>query len=199
LFSGCYSASTLTKRDIPAVPSEKRLLVAVLDFHNLTGDKANDAVVNGMLGEITAELQTIKAFRLIERQRVETLFSEMKLGAMGYVDEATAKQIGKQLGVDAIITGNVSAVKNTFSKSSMGIMYNEARRTEVMADARLVKVETGEILASAKTNMFVQERKWVAFWVATLGKINAPETAVQTCVDMACKQIAGDLSAETYK
>lgn len=47
-------------------------------------------------------------FEIVERDRLARVLDEQKLGMAGVVDESTAKQVGRLLGVDALIFGEVS-------------------------------------------------------------------------------------------
>lgn len=73
-----------------------------------------------------------KKFDVIERQLLSKLLEENKLTLSGLIDETTAKQIGKILGVDAICSGTITDLGNT-----------------VKINARLISTETGALFAVA--------------------------------------------------
>jgi TolB-like protein len=52
-------------------------------------------------------------FDVIDRKHLEVILREHKLNAQGYIDETTAKEIGKILAVDAIITGTYTVLSNS--------------------------------------------------------------------------------------
>lgn len=70
---------------------------------------------------------------VVERPLLESILSEQKLGLFGVMDPSTAKAVGKVLGVDAILTGTVV----------------ELRGDKVELNARLIHVETAQVLAAA--------------------------------------------------
>lgn len=70
---------------------------------------------------------------VVERPLLESILREQKLGLFGVMDPGTAKALGKVLGVDAILTG--TAV--------------ELRGDRVELNARLIHVETAQVLAAA--------------------------------------------------
>ena len=175
---------------------DKRLLVAVVDFKNQSGDAAHDPLAAGITGTLITELQKTKTFRLVERERLESVLNELKLGMSGLVDPVNAKEVGKQLGVDALLFGNLSAVKYSQSKNTIGIMWTEAQKTEVSLDARLVRVDTGEVLASSQVSVPVSQRKWVAFWFAKIGKTVEKTAIVSTGIESSCKRLAKELAGQ---
>lgn len=70
--------------------------------------------------------------KVVERSLLEKAVAELKFSASGMVDQDTAKSIGRQVGADAIITGTITDLK-----------------TSVKINARMITVETGDILAAA--------------------------------------------------
>lgn len=104
--------------------------IAVLEFAPVNGP--------GALAGRVAQDRFIDAFVaqgdvvVVERDRLDALKRELTLGLTGLVDEATAKRIGKILGVDALVYGNL-----TVGKKSLWDIH-----------ARLVAVETGEIMGA---------------------------------------------------
>ncbi|HOT98190.1 MAG TPA: CsgG/HfaB family protein [bacterium] len=102
-------------------------------------------------------------FVVVERQRMEQILEEMKLGQSGLIDETQAAQVGKLLGVDAILTGQVNAaVKDTWDSetrtTTKGSGKNKVeekkevwcnkRVATVSATIRIVRVETGQLIGT---------------------------------------------------
>lgn len=193
-FGGCYSSSKMRKMQEVGATDDNRLAVAVVEFSNRTGDPSFDKLMGAVTGNVIDELQKAGRYRLIERQRLDAVLGELKLNMSGLIDQEKAKQVGKQLGVDAFLFGNLASVKHSKNKQTIVIMYTEGQKIEVSMDARLVKVETGEIINSAKANSYVKQRAWVAFWVAKLGKIAERDSMVQTGIELCVRDIAVTLS-----
>lgn len=78
--------------------------------------------------------QLVKEGRLeiTERSQLEKVLSELKLEVSGLVEEKTAKQVGKVLGAEAIITG-------TMIKTADGL---------VEINARLIKTDDAKVLSA---------------------------------------------------
>ncbi|OQY19182.1 MAG: hypothetical protein B6I36_04875 [Desulfobacteraceae bacterium 4572_35.1] len=109
----------------------QRTKIAVLDF-NLQG---NDFETKDM-GKIVAEwfitaLVKEGRFDVVERGMLQKILAEQKLAMSGVVDESTATQLGKILGVKVIITGTVMKLQ--------GI-------TEI--NARIIDVQSASIIAA---------------------------------------------------
>ncbi len=173
ILSGC--SQTLMKFVKP-VPFEKRLLVAVGDIQNQSGNPDYNPLMERMTGNFIYELHETECFRLIERQRLKSLLEEYKLGMAGLVDPAKSKEIGKILGVDAILFINLASVNYSTDKKEVGAIKTETETFEILMDSRLVTVETGEILAASKssistTNVF-----------SSVGSIKSGEKADQLAV-----------------
>ncbi|HEY7682861.1 MAG TPA: CsgG/HfaB family protein [Gemmatimonadales bacterium] len=112
--------------------------IAVLPFENggsYGQDKENfEALQKGIPGMMISELGQNPAARVVDRDNIESLLKEQDLGKDGRVDAATAAKIGKLVGARYMITG-------TFVD-----LYGHFR-----TDARIVDVETSEILKTVKS------------------------------------------------
>lgn len=107
-------------------------------------------------------------FIVVERERLDQVLKEMELGQTGLIDETQASEVGKLLGVDAIITGQVNAAcKDSWSKETRTRKKNKveekyevwcnSRVATASAVIRIVNVETGQLIgtreASNKQNL----------------------------------------------
>jgi hypothetical protein len=90
---------------------------------------------------LTTHLVSAKKLRVVERRLVQKLLEEQKLNETGVIDQATAKEMGRVLGVDILITGTLIDLAGD--------------RTEV--NARALKSDTGEVIAASNA---VIERIW---------------------------------------
>jgi TolB-like protein len=112
---------------------ETRPGLAVFPFDNggsYGQEKDNfDALQKGIAGLMISDLANTAAVRVVEREELQKLLDEQNLGASGRVDPQTAAKIGKLVGARYVVTG----VFIDF--------YGDFR-----LDARLINVETGEIL-----------------------------------------------------
>ncbi len=107
----------------------ERLSIAVLPFSSqgigseLGGVDLLDKLITGFVNS--------KRFKVIERAQLEKILEEQKLGLSGIVDPATAAEIGKGIGVDAVVLGSVTRAGNSLS-----------------IDARLIDTENATIISA---------------------------------------------------
>ncbi len=109
--------------------------VAVLDFTGLMmGQGGNSAPLGKAVSSmLITELTGLPGIRVIERYRLQDLLTEQKLALSGRVDESTAVEIGKILGAQYVIHGQVTSI------------FDELRM-----DMRAVDVETSEVIEAQK-------------------------------------------------
>ena len=79
--------------------------VAVMYFRNLGANRELDPLQKGLADMLITDLSQIKALRVVERARLQSLLDEMGLGMSGLVDEATAPRVGRLLGVEGLVNG----------------------------------------------------------------------------------------------
>lgn len=105
------------------------LVVAVIEFQNKVENQ--DFLNSGIsiADQVTARLAGKGAVRFVERERLQDVMTEMRLGSLGVTDVASAARVGRLLGASHVITGSVAR----FDKRSLLTL-------------RLVRVETGEII-----------------------------------------------------
>ena len=87
----------------------ERMSVAVLPFENKGASLDLGEIV---LDKMITALFNQGRFKVIERSQLDKILQEQQLGMTGVVDASTAAEIGKGIGVDAIIIGSVAAAKS---------------------------------------------------------------------------------------
>jgi len=109
----------------------KKTKIAVLDF-KLQGEGFETEDMGAIVAEwfITAFVKEGR-FDVVERGLLNKIMEEQKLGLTGIMDETTATQIGKILGVQAIISGSVLKLENVLE-----------------INARIIDVESASIRAA---------------------------------------------------
>lgn len=192
----CSCSRKAAKAD-EVLPFEKRLLVAVADIHNKSGIRDYNGLMEGATGNLIYELHKTQCFRLVERERLKNLLEENKLGMTGLTDPKNTKQIGKILGVDAILFVNLSSVAYYKDNQNILIEQSEIHNYEVTLDSRIVRVETGEIVAAAKQTIPVWYRQNTG--LVTSGGKAEPKELVKLGLDEAVQYLAKELAAQTVK
>jgi curli biogenesis system outer membrane secretion channel CsgG len=142
------------------VQTKKRLAVLDFDFAStgLTGLGLIGMVgpAKGVSDLLTNRLVQNGTFIMVERSRINQILAEQNLGASGRIEPATAAQIGRLLGADAVIIGTITQFNIEESRSGVSIGFfgiatsSQKQRADVQLTARIVSTTTGEILAVAE-------------------------------------------------
>lgn len=154
------------KQDGPQpFPDAGKKLADMLIAGMVDAERGIKDVGSGFLGMKKKEGRTFQqgarsnVFVVVERQRMDQLLEEMKLGQSGLVDESQAAQVGRLLGVEAIVTGTVNAaVKDSWESETRTRKKNKVeekyevwcnkRVASVTAIIRIVNVETGQLIGT---------------------------------------------------
>lgn len=107
----------------------ERMGLAVLPFQ--TKGLGTEMGEINVVEQMMTTFYGLNRFKLFERSQLEKILEEQKLGMSGILDASTAAEIGKGIGVDAIVLGSV-----TRSGGNIAI------------DARLIDTETAQIITA---------------------------------------------------
>ena len=129
---------------------DDRPLVAVMPFAYKADNTEYAGVEKGLADALASDLVKTKKFRMIERSRIDVLLQEIRLQQTGVVDPAAATQLGKQLGAQAYVLGSVTSVSVRDESRSVKFAEKTTRCVDVESEAKLVDIQTGEILASGR-------------------------------------------------
>ena len=109
--------------------------LAVLYFDYSGHDASLEALRKGLAQMLISDLAAVDRLQVVERDRLQALLDEQKLARSGKTDASTAARIGKLLGARYLVLGSYFDAMGAFR-----------------VDARLVDVETGQILKSVGAN-----------------------------------------------
>jgi curli biogenesis system outer membrane secretion channel CsgG len=132
--------------------AKDRAVVAVLDFTNETRAHWWQTDVGRELGGMLAnELVSTGAFKVVERQKLDSVLGEQDLGASGRVSKSSAAKMGKITGAQYLITGNVAAYEENTKGTGGGIGFKgisiggKSSKAYLAIDVRVVNATTGEV------------------------------------------------------
>lgn len=201
---------------------EKRR-VAVLDFGYgtvMTSVQAlfgtNQDVGKGISDLLIDRLINDGTYRVIERRELNKIMQEQNFSNSDRADSSTAAKIGRVLGVDTIIVGditqfgrddhntNVGSVVSRWDRYGIGKVGVRKAKAVVAVTARMVDVNTGEILASVSgrgeskrsgTDLLGGGGGWGGAGGGQLdmGSSNFSQTIIGEAVTEAVTQVAGQL------
>lgn len=103
--------------------------IAISYFDNSSGDAKYNALSKGIADMLITDLSKVKGVTIVEREKLEKLIQEIKLGQSKYFDQSTAQKLGKGLGAQNILTGSFYVLDNV-----------------IRLDARLIDVQTGGVI-----------------------------------------------------
>ena len=133
--------------------AQDRPRVAVLSFENRT-DWWGRQLGASAASQLTVGLVNSGAFAVLERQQVESVYEELYMGQSGAVTPEQAVELGKLLGAEYLITGeltgfNISQRGGGLNLGGLQVGASETRAESAM-NVRVIRVETGEIVAAAQ-------------------------------------------------
>jgi len=83
-------------------------------------------------------------FSVIEREKLDMVLKEQGLGASGALDQQTAAQVGKVLGIKYIITGGIDKFAINTTKGGYGGIGGSYTKAEATINLRLIDTTTAE-------------------------------------------------------
>ena len=81
--------------------------VAVIYFHNKSGLSHLDILQKGLALMLITDLSKVKEIQLVERVKVQALVEELDIGVAGLVESETVSRVGRLLGVEHLIGGEI--------------------------------------------------------------------------------------------
>jgi TolB-like protein len=117
-----------------SVPEGRQWRLAVTDFPDLEGVMSN--LGRHIAERLTTRLSQNAKLFVIERRRLGQVLAELKFSMSDLVDPNKAKQLGRMLGVEALVVGSVSDLGNV-----------------VDVDARIIEIETNRMMPGALTTI----------------------------------------------
>ena len=136
-------------------PSGLRKMIAVVEFEDKSDRSrwhwTGPDPGTGMSDMLTTELVKSGKFMVIEREQLHHVLAEQDFGQSGRVTEQTAPQLGRLLGVAAVVYGSVSefgylAADTGGRKSGLGGLGVSKTTARVGIDVRMIDTTTGEII-----------------------------------------------------
>ncbi len=152
-----------------ASPQGRKKRVAILDFDYGTVHSGVNAlfgadvdVGKGVADLLVKYLVKDGSYSVIERKALDKILAEQNFSTSDRANPATAAKLGKLLGVDAIIVGSITEfggeTKETkvggagggLGRFGVGGFGHKKTKAICALDARIVDIDTGEILAVAE-------------------------------------------------
>jgi TolB-like protein len=123
--------------------------MTILDFDNNSGIRKYNSLGKGLADMLTTDLTYVKGLKIVEREKLRIIMTEMNLSKSKYINKNNALKLGKGLAADWILKGSFTTVKG-----------------RMRIDVNIISTETGEIVESASvegwvTKFFDLERRLI--------------------------------------
>ena len=118
------------------------------------------------VGDIFARMLTNSRYiSVLERDRLDEIASEHKLGAAGAVDASSAVKIGKIAGCQYMLLGSVTNLSKKGESMNLWLWGTKSEQASATIDIRIVNVETSEVILSlSETGTAAQSGKNLNFY-----------------------------------
>ncbi len=146
----CAPTTTVKQKETMTIDKPKGMVglkrrVGVVDF--LNKKKYGEPRLGTTASDIqNTELAKSGQIIVVERDKLDKIMAEQKLGMSGAIDAGTAAKVGKILGLNAIVTGAISQFGEESEGSEYLITQSKRQIVKCTVDIRVVDAETGQIL-----------------------------------------------------
>jgi len=153
----------------PPQPQGRKKRVAIFDFDYATVQSSTSAIFGtnvdvgkGISDLLVKYLVQDGTYSVIERKAVDKILAEQNFSNSDRANPASAAKLGKLLGVDAIIVGSITQFGNDTKNTNIGGaggnwggfgvggIGRKKSKAIVALDARIVDIDTAEILGVAE-------------------------------------------------
>jgi len=169
IVAGCGpSMSGATKDDTTLTDTSKQLKTSS-DVGDYKGPKMRVGVVNFQnktpsrvlgIGEAAADilgtiLQKTDRFIVIPQQDLDSILSQQRMGATGVINPETAAKMGEVMGLNAIVTGAVTAYSEAEEGTDFIVGKSKKQIARVTVDYRIVDTTTGvQLMADSGAGIY---------------------------------------------
>jgi curli biogenesis system outer membrane secretion channel CsgG len=225
LFMVGGSIAVMAQAPAAAPTQGRKKRVAIMDFDYATVHSGVAAIFGqdvdvgkGITDLLVTYLVKDASYSVIERKALDKIMAEQNFSNSDRANPASAAKIGKLLGVDAIVVGSITQfgneTKNTkiggggggFAGFGLGGFGHKNSKAIVGIDARIVDIDTGEILAVAQgkaesarssTSLLGGGGNWHGFGggAADFGSSDFQNTIIGEAVKLATQQLSTEVIA----
>ena len=185
LLSGCF----WRKKELPPFDIEGRRLAIVMPFSYSASDKGYSELPAPFASKLSSALFETKRLRMIDRGRLDTTLTELKLPVGVPLDSSQIATVCKQLKAEVAIYGTILLVEKE-SEKYKGKVYETL---SITAEAKLVQASTAEVLskggATGKASVKYKEGSAPPAEVLT-------NAALQDAAKQVAEQLVSDLTSK---
>ena len=162
-----FSVGAAYAQAVPAAPRKKRVAIFDFDYATVHGNVSalfgqDVDIGKGISDLLVTYLVKDGSYSVIERKALDKIMAEQNFSNSDRANPNSAAKIGKLLGVDAIVVGSITQFGNETKNMNLGGaggalggfglggFGHKKSKAIVSLTARMVDVDTGEILAVAE-------------------------------------------------
>jgi curli biogenesis system outer membrane secretion channel CsgG len=211
----------------PQGARKKRVAILDFDYATVMSNSAaifgsNVDIGKGITDLLVTYLVKDGTYSVLERKAMDKILQEQNFSNSDRANPATAAKIGKLLGADAIIVGSITQFGNDkktqnvggagggFGGFGIGGVGHSKTKAIVGIDARIVDIDTGEILVVGEgkgessresTSLTGGGGNWHGFGAGNVdfGSSDFQNTIIGEAVKLAVTQMSGELVAGAPK
>lgn len=145
LVSGCMNTTQLATLGMPLNYARSPLLDTKAQWRTVilppsAVSASSFTAVSGLSDYAGMALLRTGLFTLVDRSVVDELLSEQEFSYSGVVDQATAVQLGKLVGAEAVMTINIGPITHD------SFWDDEPAQRDASLHVKIISVETSEVL-----------------------------------------------------
>lgn len=174
--------------------------IAIIPFENKSGKNQYGAINETITDEIISSLlnnqAAVEFVEIITRDQLQQVMNEQNLGSSGIINESTAMQVGKILGVSEIIVGQITQIasaeptvttrkyenkRQMYAKEGNYIIsalieeYKKEASAAMSGSYKIIDIKTAKII---KTDSFKENYNFLCLWSTYLGNADAIDNNV---------------------
>ena len=89
--------------------------IAIAYFDNNTGSAELDPLRKGLADMLITDLGAVSSLQIVERDKLNQVLDELKLGRSKFIDPRTAQKLGKGLAAEYIMTGSYALARDVLA------------------------------------------------------------------------------------
>lgn len=169
--------------------------IAIMPFENKSGKGQYGAINETITDEIISALlnnpAAVEFVEIITRDQLQQVMNEQNLGSSGIINESTAMQVGKILGVSEIIVGQITQISSAeptvttkkyenkrqiYAKEGNYVIsaliqeYQKEASAAISGSYKIIDIKTARII---KTDSFKENYNFLCRWSTYLGNPEA--------------------------
>jgi curli biogenesis system outer membrane secretion channel CsgG len=146
--TGIAPLTPLPRRD----NGKKRIAVVPFEFGNIQHWWGNDDwdIGRDLADQLITAMVRQGSYSVLERKMLDRVLGEQAISTAGLIDPDTAAQVGRLLGVNAVVVGSITqfGFDERGTSGFLGMGRTREIRAVVVVNVRLVDPTTGEVLGA---------------------------------------------------